>query len=134
MSDSEKKETPSGFTLWVRPEDHIIVTKLKDFSRRTVEAWMGYVRAHDGNLKPPVRLLYDFQEAGPPSRYVLDVIGPFMDSLIIPEDTRSAYVFVTPFERFAGSFVRRLPAKAGAVRAFASMDEAVAWLLLESID
>ncbi len=122
-----------GFEVFVR-DDRIIQTNLHSFARRYVENWMAYVKSHDGKLKPPVRMLYDFREAGLPSRYVLEIIGPFMKTLIIPEDTRSAYIFPSAQARFSMSFMRRLPPEAGAVRVFNDEESAVEWLLAEKED
>jgi hypothetical protein len=122
-----------SFSIEVRP-DRIIVTTLHSFGRTSVEEWMAYVKAHDGKLVPPVRMLYDLRPAGPPSQYALEKIGPFMATLDIPEGTRNAYLFKSPFGRFADVIMRRMPPKAGRIRSFDDYDEAIEWLLAEKID
>lgn len=117
-----------GFSVALRP-DNIIVVTLEDMRRQTIELWMNYVRTHDGKMRAPVRLLYDLRKSGPPSRFLLDVIGPFMSELTIPADTRNAYVYERgPYASFSDSFVRRMPAKAGDVRTFTDFEQAVKWL------
>lgn len=121
--------TSPDFSVMLRP-DHIVVVRLANWKRQTVDAWMEHVKAHDGKLRSPLRLLYDLQDAGPPSRYILETIGPFMETLTIPEDTRNAYIFKAgPYERYVMSFIRRMPPKTGVIKAFTSIDEAVKWLL-----
>ncbi len=128
MSD-EKKE--KGFTVHLR-DDGIIIVTLYTFARWAVEAWMDYVLARNGKLRSPLRLLYDFRQGGAPSQFLLETVGPFMERLIIPEDTRNAYVFARgPYQRFAHSFLRRMPDHVGDIKAFADIDEAVKWLLHE---
>lgn len=124
-------EEKQPFTIQLRP-DGIIVTKLHNFRRSTVEAWMEYVRARDGKLRPPVRMLYDFRESGLPSKFLLDAIGPFMDELTIPEDTRNAYLFpIGPYQYFSRSFMSRMPSHVGAVKGFTDLKSAAKWLLEE---
>ena len=120
-----------GFDVFVR-DDRIIQITLHSFARRIVQDWMDYVKVHDGKLKPPVRMLYDFRKAGLPSRYLLDTINPFMKTLTIPEDTRNAYLFPTEYARFSMSFIRRMPLEVGACRVFTDEAIAVEWLLNET--
>jgi hypothetical protein len=113
-----------------RRPDGIIVMHFDDFSRSVVEQWVAHVRSKDGKLRSPLRVLYDFRDAGPPSPYALQIVGPLMQELTIPEDTRSAYLFKSRLDtHFARSIIRRMPAKVGKVRAFTDLEDAVAWLL-----
>jgi hypothetical protein len=126
-SKSTKESQP--FTITLRP-DGIIVTRLHNFRRSTIEAWMGYVRARDGKMHSPLRMLFDFRDAELPSKFLLDIIGPFFAELTIPEDTRNAYLFpVGPYQTFGRSLMQRLPPKVGELKEFISLEDAVAWLL-----
>lgn len=122
-----------GFDIFVR-DDRIIQVTLYSFARRAVQNWMDYVKEHDGKLRPPVRMLYDFREAGLPSRYLLDTINPFMKTLTIPANTRNAYLFPAEYARFSMSFIRRMPPEAGLFRVFNDEKAAVDWLLSEEED
>jgi hypothetical protein len=130
-AEDTPEEQPRSVTITQRP-DGIIYTRFEDLSRRSIEAWMAMVRATDGKLRPPVRLLYDFRDAGAPSRFLLDSIGPFVEGLQIPPATRHAYLFRPgPYSRFATSIVRRMPAKVGVVKVFYEERQARNWLLDE---
>ena len=99
---------------------------------KTIDSWVEYIKAHDGKLRPPVRILYDMRVAGLPSRYMLDIIGPLMKELTIPEDTKSAYLFLKgPNMLFTRSLQRRMPRNAGDVMGFDDMDKAVQWLIAD---
>ena len=137
MSNPEPVKPPKStkeshpFTIYVRP-DGIIVTRLHNFHRATIEAWMDYVRARDGKMHPPIRMLFDFREIELPSKFLLDTIGPFYASLTIPKDTRSVYLFPKgPYQNFGRSLLRRLPPNVGKIREFTDIDEAIEWLLAE---
>lgn len=124
---STKESQP--FTIYVRP-DGIIVTRLHNFRRATIEVWMDYVRARDGKMRPPVRMLFDFRDIELPSKFLFDTIGPFYASLTIPEDTRSVYLFPKgPYQNFGRSLMKRLPPNVGKLREFTEIDEAIEWLL-----
>lgn len=117
------------FHIARRPEDHIIVVSFDDFSRSVVEQWAAHVRAADGKLRSPLRLLYDFRKAGPPGPYALSVVGPLMRELTIPHDTRNAYLFKNRLDTyFAHSIIRNMPTNVGLVKAFINFDEAIEWL------
>lgn len=131
-SDDASRRLPS-LHVELRP-DGIVIMTFDDFSRSVVEQWVAYVRSKDRKVRGPLRVLYDFREAGPPSPYALEVVGPVMRELTIPPDTRTAYVFKSRLDtHFARSIIRRMPAKVGKVRAFMTVDEAIGWLLEENV-
>ncbi|NDJ85337.1 MAG: hypothetical protein GYB66_05590 [Chloroflexi bacterium] len=122
------RRQPPSFHIERRP-DGIIVVRFDDFSRSVVDQWVAHVKASDGRLRSPLRMLYDFREAGPPSAYALSIAGPLMEQLTIPEDTCSAYVFAKRLDKhFTRSILRCLPPKVGRIRAFSNFDSAIAWL------
>lgn len=130
---SQKHETDlsqPGFSVELRAEKRVIVFTYHDLKRSTVDAWARYAREHDGRLRPPVRLLYDFRETGPPSLYMLEILRPLMEELTIHPDTRSAYLFPRgPYARFDKSLSRRMPPNSGEFKGFTEYETALQWLL-----
>lgn len=120
----------AGFSVRLYAENRVVAFVFHDLKRATVDAWIEHVKAHDGKLRSPMRALYDFRETGPPSRYMLDVVGPLMETLTIPEDTRSAYLFKKgPNALFSRSLQRRMPRNVGETKGFTNFDAAIQWLL-----
>ncbi|MCB9438321.1 MAG: hypothetical protein H6673_15200 [Anaerolineales bacterium] len=115
--------------IYVIKASWIVVVQVMSWKRETVDKWIAFIRASNDKLRSPVRILYDLREAGPPSQYFLDVLGPVIRELNLPDDIRSAYVFNTgPYARFASSFMRRTPTGAGQIKDFTDWDEAIDWL------
>lgn len=115
--------------IYIIKASWIVVVQVISWKRETVDKWIAFIRNSNDKLRSPVRVLYDLREAGPPSQYFLDVLGPVIRELNLPDDIRSAYVFNTgPYTRFANSFIRRTPAEAGQIKDFTNWEEAIDWL------
>ncbi len=112
-----------------RRPDGIIVYCFDNLSRQVLIQWIDWIRAAQGKLKSPLRILYDFRGSGPPSRFVTDRLPGLMAELEIPEDTRSAFLVD---DNLNGRFTRRaleaLPANVGQMQSFVNLSPAIKWL------
>jgi len=118
-----------GFKVELLPE-RIILFDFFDFKRETVDKWAEHVKAQDGKMLAPLRVMYNFRGAGYPTPYLLKVSVVMMETLQIPEDTRTAYMVQDRSHVAFGMVVaRKMPRRAGLVRVFINQDEAKAWLL-----
>jgi hypothetical protein len=116
------------FHIQVRP-DRIIVTTFDNLSREVLIQWVDYIRAQDGKMKPPVRILFDFRGAGAPSRFVTDRLPGIMGELHLPDDTRAAFLFDDgTVARFTLRALGRLPNTIGKTRDFLNLAPAIKWL------
>lgn len=121
--------------IYVINSNRVIVIEVTSWKRETVDKWVAFVRSNTDKLRSPVRMIYDLRNAGPPSQYFLDVVGPVLEELNLPDDIRTAHLFKPgPYERFAKSFIRRTPADAGKLKPFTDWDTAIAWLLATEVE
>jgi hypothetical protein len=126
----------STFHVEMRP-DKIIVYQFDNLSREVLIQWVEYIRTHNDTMKPPVRILYDFRESGPPSRFLMDRLPDIMADLEIAEDIRSAFLVD---DSLTGHFTRnalaKLPNNIGPTRSFLNLTPALKWLNegLEGVD
>ena len=119
----------TNFSVEVLPNSIICFT-IPNFTRQVVDEWKAYVLKHDGEMKAPLRVIYDFRDSGYPSTYVLEEAGGLMNELQIPDDTRTAYLVHSRYHvAFGEILAHTMPERAGQVRVFSKEDEAVRWLL-----
>lgn len=124
------RENPIVSTIHItRLQEGVVVIQFDDFSRSVVEQWAAFIKASDGKLSSPHRVLYDFRKAGPPSPYALQRVGPVMQSIHIPDDTKSAHLYKSALDtQFTKSIIRMMPNYVGKVRAFDDYQRALQWL------
>jgi hypothetical protein len=125
----------STFHVEFRP-DRIIVYQFDNLSREVLIQWVEYIRTNNDAMKPPVRILYDFRESGPPSRFLMDRLPDILADLEIADDIRSAFLVD---DSLTGHFTRnaltRLPDNIGPTKSFLNLTPALKWLKegLESV-
>lgn len=118
----------STFHVELRP-DKIIVYQFDNLSREVLIQWVEYIRTHNESMKPPVRILYDFRESGPPSRFLMDRLPDILADFDIAEDIRSAFLVD---DSLTGHFTRnalaKLPENIGPTKSFLNLTPALKWL------
>ena len=125
LKASLKKPT---FHVTVRP-DRIVVISFDNLSREVLVQWVDYIRARDGKMRSPLRLLYDFRRAGPPSRFVFDRLPAILGELTTPEDTRVAFLLDDDsMARFTRKALEILPIKPELTKEFVNLAPAIRWL------
>ncbi len=117
--------------------DKIVVYRFDNLSREVLIQWVEYIRTHNEAMKPPVRILYDFRESGPPSRFLMDRLPDILADLEIADDIRSAFLVD---DSLTGHFTRnalsKLPENIGPTKSFLNLAPALKWLKegLEDVD
>ncbi|MBZ0317106.1 MAG: hypothetical protein K8L91_11860 [Anaerolineae bacterium] len=109
--------------------DRIVVTTFDNLSREVLIQWVDYVRAQDGKMRAPVRILFDFRGAGAPSRFVFDRLPGILAELHLPDDTRCGFLFDDgTIARFTRRALTQLPSNIGVTRDFLNLGPAIKWL------
>ena len=109
--------------------DKIVVYRFDNLSREVLIQWVEYIRTHNEAMQPPVRILYDFRESGPPSRFLMDRLPDILSDLEIADDIRSAFLVD---DSLTGHFTRnaltKLPENIGPTKSFLNLAPALKWL------
>ena len=103
--------------------------KFDDFSKTVVDQWASFVKASSAKIGPRLRVLYDFRKCGAPSPYALQRVGPVMQSIDVPPNTKTAHLYKSSNDtQFTEHIVRMMPENVGEVQAFSSYQDALKWL------
>jgi len=109
--------------------DGIIVFEFYASHRQAAEDFKQIISASMKNVPNKVRVLYDFSQAPPPTRYFLQVQGELYDNFPHPPDERSAYVTGNTNNEVWVRIGRSYLTPRDTMRIFVTQDEAIAWLL-----
>lgn len=112
-----------------RHNPHILVFKFDNLGSIASKMWADFCVEYNGQMNP-LRIVYDFVDCGPPSPYWIKNQNATLPKLIIPENTRTAYLI--PHEGYrvwTDVVLRKMPVDVGPLRAFTRQDEAIDWLM-----
>ncbi|NDJ85336.1 MAG: hypothetical protein GYB66_05585 [Chloroflexi bacterium] len=113
---------------------HILLYRFDNLSREVLIQWVDYIRGKTDSLESPVRILYDFRNSGPPSRFLIDRLPAIMGELQFPENTRSAFLVDDDINgRFTRNALVSMPANIGKTQSFLNVTPALKWLKQEDV-
>jgi len=110
-------------------DDGIIVFQFLAMHRQAADDFGRIIKASMKNVPDKLRVLYDFSQSPPPTRYFLQIQGELYDSFPHPEDERTAYVTGTSNNEVWVRIARTYFTAKDTMRVFVNEDEAIAWLL-----
>lgn len=125
----EQKEQLKRATFHVHEiEDNVLMFQFDRLTREVLIPFADTFKQRVTKQKPPIRLLFDFRDAGAPSRYMADRLPKIFSEAELPKDARVAFVMddVT-ITRFIRQALQNLTTE-GECAEFLNIDPALNWL------
>ncbi len=110
-------------------EDGILVFEFSAMDRQAADEFAKFVRAGANNVPEKLRVLYDFTQSLPPTRYFLKFQSQLYNTFPHPQDEKSAYVTGVWNNEVWIRIIRSYLVSQDTTKIFKSKDEALIWLL-----
>jgi hypothetical protein len=109
--------------------DDVLVYDFANLGREAAGQWADHVRRMKDNIQPPVRVLLNFIDCGPPSVYAIQAQRTIAGEVTMPQDTRVAYLIPdSSYKLWARMLKRNRAFGEEAISIFMERSEALAWL------
>ncbi len=111
-------------------EHGIVVFKFDKLTRTAFAEYLAYIRKYNGQYPDPLRMLYDFRNAGLPGLPFIEMHSEVMDGIQIPEHTRWAHLVDKQiYSQFVKTLNSRMPTAGYEHASFTDETEAINWLM-----
>ncbi len=109
--------------------DGVSIFLFRNFARSTIEAYVAYLHAAAGYIKPDSRNLFDLRQAGMPSQYLWELSATLYAGIDVPETVKNAVLLsgVGTHNTIMRQVMRRLMT-VGTNRVFFNERDALVWL------